>query len=581
MRVVAIGFAGSLRAAVVLALILLPAASRGDAAVPPRAPRPSAAVNAAAYAQRITTNNMLGVTITNFGFLGNNFVTRGSSLEYPLGSGYEHLASGGLWVGAQAVDGAGAFVGVTTGCVDITQGSASSGATEFTPIGSSVSVRSTIPASPYFSPLAVSEQDFIAEYDDLTPVTAAGNPETHRPLGIQVRQECFSWTLSSYQHLLFLHFVIRNLGSPLANAWVGLRTELASGSKNAYSCWPPSSSCGPGSWFSKKWVQWDDSLRLIREHYCAGQPVPAGCNLNAVPYWIGVQLLTPPDTLLGQKVTLAAWSWAPGSPFRDQDGERYGLMSAGTIQSLAGDSLQPGTGDPVELLALGPFASIATGDSVTVDFALVGGASVSEIQDHARLSQRAHDMDYADPVVATLGALVSAEASPGAVRLEWHRPGAEGASVTVERREPRGAWRAMGEAESEASGRIRFTDLEVVPGRRYGYRVASGGSGTDAAFGEVWIDVPLAPAFALHGLRPNPSSGGDWNVALALRGGEPATLELLDLAGRRLSFRRIESSVGGNLVIRLGCVTPLPPGVYVARLLQGARSATVKGIVVR
>ena len=43
----------------------------------------------------------------------------------------------------------------------------------------------------------------------------------------------------------------------------------------------------------------------------------------------------------------------PGSAFRDEDFERYALMSTGVIQPVAGDSLMPGTGDPVEVFAVG------------------------------------------------------------------------------------------------------------------------------------------------------------------------------------------------------------------------------------
>lgn len=127
----------------------------------------------------------------------------------------------------------------------------------------------------------------------------------------------------------------------------------------------------------------------MREHYCRNLPIPIGCNLALVPYWAGVELLgvrpggfsIPGD----KRVTVAASTWNPASPFRDQDVERYAIMSAGTIQPLNGDSLQPGTGDPIELIAVGPFARIATGDSISVDFALVGGSQITDLQNHAQL----------------------------------------------------------------------------------------------------------------------------------------------------------------------------------------------------
>ena len=103
------------------------------------------------YSIRVTDDNLMGITITNYGFVGNNFTSRSPSLEYPLGSGFEHMVRGGLWIGANAVDDSGAFVGVTTAAVDGSQGNASAGTTEFTPAGLDIKVRSTLPNNRYFT----------------------------------------------------------------------------------------------------------------------------------------------------------------------------------------------------------------------------------------------------------------------------------------------------------------------------------------------------------------------------------------------------------------------------------------------
>jgi hypothetical protein len=233
------------------------------------------------YVNRVADRNAMGVNLTNYGFLGNNFTSRSPSMEYPLGSGYEHLVNGGLWIGAQATDVAGAFTGVTTACLDGTQGIASQSGTEFTPASRSFHLRSTLPTSPYYDPDAVSELDLIGPFDDLTAKQASNNPEVHRPLGVEVRQESYAWSYAPYADILFLRYTITNHGAPLSNVWVGLFTELMSGPKNAYSCWPPSSACSVyGSWFSKAWLEYDAPLRLLREHRCAGYPIPGGCQLG-------------------------------------------------------------------------------------------------------------------------------------------------------------------------------------------------------------------------------------------------------------------------------------------------------------
>ena len=363
------------------------------------------AVDSIRYSTRITNNNLVGITITNYGFIGNNFVSRAPSFEYPLGSNNEHMVRAGLWIGAQAIDDQGAFTGVTTGATDGSQGGASQAATEFTPAGLEIVEHSSLLNSSSYDPRAVSEEDFVGSYSD-EPARRA-SPENHRPLNILVRQENYDWSFSDYAHFNIFHYVITNRGLPLQNAWVGLTSELSSGTRADYSVWPPSSAGSTtGSWFKKKWIQYDDSLRLVREHYCFNQPVPGACNLDHVPEWVGVGLLGAKQgadvnsALPEKQVSMAAWMWSPGDALRDQDVERYALMSSGTIQRDldTNPDLLPNSGDPVELLCVGPFQEIDPGDSISVDFVFVGGPEVADIQKHMKVAQRAYDLHYIVPV---------------------------------------------------------------------------------------------------------------------------------------------------------------------------------------
>jgi hypothetical protein len=376
----------------------VPAFADDHAWVPPASPVRAEAVQAESisYRAEIMSRNQMGMTVTNYAFIGNNFSSQLASMEYPLGSAYEHLVRGGLWFGARAVDDNGLFIGVATGAVDARVGGptmSTQQATEYTPAGREILTRSSLPNDTKFSPNAVSEKDFISTYSDRPAKSSSDNTERHRPMGILVRQENYAWSFSNFQHSVVFKFVIKNLGPPLADAWVGIYTELASGVK--VNPWPPG-----GPYFNKKWLQYEDSLRLIREHYCE---LSGACNTGFVPYWVGIKLLgTGPEPVSTKQVTLAAWNWAPGDTLRNEDLERYALMSSGTITNVDAPPYLPGSGsgccDPVELLAVGPFTQINPGDSVTVDFAFVGGADVSAIQEHARAIQRAYDRNYVVPV---------------------------------------------------------------------------------------------------------------------------------------------------------------------------------------
>jgi hypothetical protein len=569
-----------------LLMLAVPLALGLHAASAPGQPAPSlplgagAADDSIAYAIHIADGNFLGVTLTNYGFLGNNFVSRSPSFEYPLGTGYDHLSRGGLWVGAQAIDDQGPFVGVSTGAIDGTTGASPQAGTEFTPAGLSFLERSSLPTSPFYDPFAISEQDLVCSFSDMPARTFS--PENHRPLHVLVRQESYAWSDSALAHVLFLRYVIRNLGPPLANAWVGLYTELASGWKNEYSCWPPSASCGiTGTWFKKKWVQYDDSLHLFREHYCYNLPVPTGCNLAHVPEWVGVKLLgaragTDSASVLADTsfhVTMAAWKYSPGDTTRNEDIERYGIMKSGLIQDLSGPDFQPYTGDPVELLAVGPFAQIDSGDSLDVFFALVGGAEIADIQAHARAAQQAYDIHYTVPVQASL---VSAEAEPGVARLRWFTAGGSSARWMVARSEDGAAWHRAGEAVADGSGYVVFEDRTVVAGRRYGYRLESPAG---EALGEAWVDVPRNNSFALLGARPNPASPDGLNVSFSVAEAGVVTIEVFDASGRRVLARDLGSLQPGSRLVRLERARAMRAGTYFIRLRQGSRSATMRAVV--
>jgi hypothetical protein len=355
------------------------------------------------FDQEIADGNLMQMTVTNYGFYGNNFFNRTPSLEYPAGQGYEHMVRGGLWVGGRARDENGEFTGVVSGTVDAAQGPTSPESAEWTPGGRAIIRRSTQPTSPYFDrDNAVSEMDMLLDFNDYTPTQAASNAEPHRPMRLEVHQEVYQWNFAEFANTLFIRTRITNRGPLLTDLWVGTYTELASGNKGAYVNWPPSSGdpSGQGSWFNNKWIVYDEPYRMIREHFCDVLP-EASCQLERTPYWVGVRYLGAQglagDTTT-RRISVSAWSWSPGSLFRDQDLERIQLMNSGLIQPLDGDSLQPRTGDPVELISVGPFPVLFRDSSITVDFAFVGGAEVADLQANSEFAQFAYDNGYELPV---------------------------------------------------------------------------------------------------------------------------------------------------------------------------------------
>jgi len=103
-----------------------------------------------------------------------------------------------------------------------------------------------------------------------------------------------------------------------------------------------------------------------------------------------------------------------------------------------------------------------------------------------------------------------------------------------------------------------------------------GGNSVDVA------DEPApALAFALEPVRPNPSRGGALIVRFTLASPAAASLELLDIAGRRIVAREIGSLGAGRHALDLGQGQHLAPGLYLVCLRQGPNMRLTRVAVLR
>jgi hypothetical protein len=185
-----------------------------------------------------------------------------------------------------------------------------------------------------------------------------------------------------------------------------------------------------------------------------------------------------------------------------------------------------------------------------------------------------------DGIVATLVSLVSTEALQDRVRIVWRVVGGAGQAAIVYRREVNGAWISRATVTADGEGRISFEDHTVVAGARYDYRVGFEKNGAEEFSGEISLQVPGAPSLALVGLTPSPAQP-DVNVSFDLPSAAPATLELLDVAGRRVVSRQVGPLGPGHHVLNIPEARSLSAGLYILRLVQGDRSLTARASIIR
>ncbi|NOT35112.1 MAG: T9SS type A sorting domain-containing protein [Candidatus Eisenbacteria bacterium] len=183
-------------------------------------------------------------------------------------------------------------------------------------------------------------------------------------------------------------------------------------------------------------------------------------------------------------------------------------------------------------------------------------------------------------------------AAPDRVELRWRLSGSGARAVDVERRGTAGEWVSLigtdaslgadarrRELHQLPDGGVTFADATVSAGTRYGYRlVVLDESGLRRA-GEVWVDVPQVSRLAIRGVHPNPASGR-LNVAFALESSAPAVLEVFDATGRRVAMESLATPEPGERRFTFGATRRLHTGVYLVRLTQSGRHATVRAVVI-
>lgn len=335
---------------------------------------------------KYTNVGNIGITVTNFGTYGNGFVLwpEQPSCEYPLGSGIEHLFDGGLWIGGFIANDSlgqgkvGPFV--TTGALDASSVSSRGGGFEYTNApGNRVIERSSLYDSRYFSPYAISHQDFLLDYVDTNTVLENGEPITdHSPLGLSIREESYAWNFPFADFFVIFNYWIKNVNQKyLDSVFVGLWSDTVV--RNTRITGRPSGS----AFFNKGGNGYNDSIKIAYEFDAAG-------DLGFSDSYIGIQFLGsepnfpdyysygPDDSL--SSANFVTWQFRntddPNFFAPQNDIDRYQKMRGYFGgNNRWNDGINPNSiktpSNRSMLITRGYFDYIAPGDSINVVFAIV------------------------------------------------------------------------------------------------------------------------------------------------------------------------------------------------------------------
>jgi hypothetical protein len=180
--------------------------------------------------------------------------------------------------------------------------------------------------------------------------------------------------------------------------------------------------------------------------------------------------------------------------------------------------------------------------------------------------------------VATQLALVAADVVNGHPHLEWFS--ADGANETMRlyRAALPADFERVGELSANGTGMVRYDDMDVLPGRGYDYKLGLQTPTGERMLGFAHVDVPFGGQLAIKRLAGN-AAGGALAFAVVLTKDVPATLDLMDAAGRRIARQDLGGLGAGEHTVSL---TGAPSsGVYWARVSQAGQSASTHFVLVQ
>ena len=351
---------------------------------------------------KYTSVGNLGLTITNFGILGNgwNRMEDGSihpSCQYKQQTEIareqiEHFSYAGLWLGG-IVNGQRR---VSTSIVDGVFEAGNEGFELFadSPITIQSSISSTTQDSmaQFYSPNATSHQDMISNFKDYNESESdnLGIPN-HTPLGIDIHLEAYAWNYSYADAFVILNYSFKNSSTDtIHDIYAGIWADPSVANFNYTDYYTP------GGGFS-----WYDNLNGYDE-----SEDEAGFNRNiAYQYdtdgddgwaesYIGVSVLGGNIPLNKINTNYSQWVWTnssnsdyPAYSMPINDDERYEKMSSsvpkGTGPEYTSEGYPSSENSWLFLVSAGPIGSesntdttswtLAPGDSCSIAFTLVCG----------------------------------------------------------------------------------------------------------------------------------------------------------------------------------------------------------------
>ncbi len=311
----------------------------------------------------------IGLTVTNYGVLGQGYLIEGQpSCWYKLPPApetqqIEHFSYAGLWIGGVKNDVSLVSTGIVDGVFEYAEGG-----WEFTNTADpadTVFIRSTFKDSPYYSPEAISQLDFVCDFTDTNTAVPGTQPPVsipeHVPLGIAVHLETYAWNFSFADAFVILNYSVRNYSpTDIDSMHIGLWVDESVANMNYTDKYAPGG--GGFTWYDNI-VSFDEINQMSYAYDYDGDDGWSKSYLGIKP--LGAENET--GKIQNWQVFHHQWIWntSQSSSYPDfvmpiNDGERFENLSS-PYQGVIPDSAQAANSWMI-LNSVGPLGTLSPCD---------------------------------------------------------------------------------------------------------------------------------------------------------------------------------------------------------------------------
>jgi len=379
---------------------------------------------------------ILGLTVTNLGYVGNSFNgCYQPSGEYPLHSNVEHVYSGGIWVGAVNAQG---DTLVSTGSQDASSLQDGDDIREFQDVmGEPVYIWSNNQNDiEHYDVRALSTQHIQVLMDDYK-ISESGN---HVPLGLQVELRALAWSAPYADDFVILDYAVTNIsGTELRDVYLGFWNDFTVGNvENTVpsSCDPNApvpwtfwddvnSAWGPAEWVDEEYAVPDDpDIWLMHEHDEDGDE-------GLATSWVGTRLLgtIPPVEPRVDMPPVSYNSWQfrhvpeEDAGYVGEDGEwqpgKYNLMANGKFTvGVTEDADYTIPSNWVGLLSTGPWSTLAADSTLHITVAITCGPDSLGLLANSQVAQVAYDEGFTIPG-GPPSPIIQPDYEWNSIKLQW------------------------------------------------------------------------------------------------------------------------------------------------------------------